>query len=36
MLSALRMESIVKEALEIGANAFVAKPFQADSIIRRV
>ncbi len=36
MLSALCMESIVKEALEIGANAFVAKPFQADSIIRRV
>ncbi len=36
MLSALCMESIVKEALEIGADAFVAKPFQADSIIRRV
>ncbi len=36
MLSALCMESIVKEAIEIGASAFVAKPFQADSIIKRV
>ena len=36
MLSALCMESIVQEAMEIGTSAFVAKPFQADSIIRRV
>ena len=36
MLSALCMESIVREAMEIGTSAFVAKPFQADSIIRRV
>ncbi len=36
MLSALSMESVVKEALEKGAIAFVAKPFQADSLIRRV
>lgn len=36
MLSALCMESIVKEAMETGASAFVAKPFQADSIIKRV
>ena len=36
MLSALSVESIVKEAFENGASAFVAKPFQADSIIKRV
>ncbi len=36
MLSALCSENIVKEALRIGARAFVAKPFQADSILKRV
>ena len=36
MLSALCMESIVREAMEIGTSAFVAQPFQANSIIRRV
>lgn len=36
MLSALSLESIVKETFENGASAFVAKPFQADSIINRV
>lgn len=36
MLSALCSENIVKEALRIGAKAFVAKPFQADSILKRV
>ncbi len=36
MLSALCSEHIVKEALRIGAKAFVAKPFQPDSIIKRI
>jgi two-component system chemotaxis response regulator CheY len=36
MLSALCSEHIVKEALEIGAKAFVAKPFQPDSITNRI
>ncbi len=36
MLSALAQKSVVQSALELGASAFVAKPFQADSIIRRV
>lgn len=36
MLSALSCESIVNEAYRLGANAFVAKPFQAESIINRV
>lgn len=36
MLSALSCESIVKEAYSLGANAFVAKPFQAESIINRI
>ncbi len=36
MLSALCSENIVREALRIGAKAFVAKPFQADSILKRV
>ena len=36
MLSALCSEHIVREALRIGARAFVAKPFQADSILKRV
>lgn len=36
MLSALCNEHIVREALEIGANSFVAKPFQPDSILKRI
>lgn len=36
MLSALCTENVVREALRIGAKAFVAKPFQPDSIIKRV
>lgn len=36
MLSALCTENVVREALRIGAKAFVAKPFQANSIIKRV
>jgi len=36
MLSALCNEHIVRETLRIGAKAFVAKPFQPDSIIKRV
>jgi len=36
MLSALCCESIVNIAYELGANAFVAKPFQIDSVIMRV
>lgn len=36
MLSAICCESIVKETYELGASAFVAKPFQADSITRRI
>lgn len=36
MLSAISCESIVKETYELGASAFVAKPFQADSITRRI
>ena len=36
MLSALCSESIVNAAYELGANAFVAKPFQIDSIIKRI
>lgn len=36
MLSALCNEHIVKEALAIGAKSFVAKPFQVDSITKRI
>lgn len=36
MLSALCCESIVKETYELGARAFIAKPFQVDSITRRI
>ncbi len=36
MLSALCNEHIVREALEIGANSFVVKPFQPDSILKRI
>ncbi len=36
MLSALCCESVVKKAYEKQAYAFVAKPFQAESIIKRV
>ena len=36
MLSALCEDSIVQEAKMLGATSFVAKPFQPDSIIKRV
>jgi CheY-like chemotaxis protein/DNA-binding XRE family transcriptional regulator len=36
MLSAQCMEENVRRALELHADAFVAKPFQADSILNRV
>lgn len=36
MLSALCNKDIVMEAFEIGAKAFVAKPFQVESFIRRI
>jgi len=36
MLSALGTEPVVREARAIGARAFVAKPFQVDSIIKRI
>ena len=36
MLSAICCESIVRETYELGASAFVAKPFQVDSITRRI
>jgi len=36
MLSALSRESIVKQALEFGADAFVVKPFQEQCLIERI
>ncbi len=36
MLSALHTEEIVKKALELGADSFVAKPFQASTLLERV
>lgn len=36
MLSALSQESSVKQALQLGANAFVVKPFQAQCLIDRL
>lgn len=36
MISAMSQRSIVEEALRTGAAAFVAKPFQVDSITKRV
>ncbi|MCM1120580.1 MAG: response regulator [bacterium] len=36
MLSALCTEEIVKKALELGADSFVAKPFQASSLLERI
>ena len=36
MLSALCTEEVVKKALELGADGFVAKPFQSDSILERI
>lgn len=36
MLSALCTEEIVKKALELGADGFVAKPFQASSLLERI
>lgn len=36
MLSALCTEEVVKRALELGADGFVAKPFQASSLLERI
>lgn len=36
MLSALCSESTVKTALQLGADAFVAKPFQAECLVSRI
>lgn len=36
MLSALSQESIVKQALQLGADSFVVKPFQAQCLINRI
>lgn len=36
MLSAVCGEAIVKESMELGADAFVAKPFQAGSLLERI
>ena len=36
MLSALSQESNVKQALQLGADAFVVKPFQAECLVERV
>ncbi len=36
MLSALCTEEVVKKALELGADGFVAKPFQPNSILERI
>ncbi len=36
MLSAMCTEEIVKKALELGADGFVAKPFQASALLERI
>ena len=36
MLSALCTEEIVRKALELGADGFVAKPFQSSSLLERI
>ena len=36
MLSALSQESNVKQALQLGADAFVVKPFQAECLVERI
>ncbi len=36
MLSAMRREEIVKKTLELGADSFVAKPFQASVLAERI
>ena len=36
MLSALCSEEVVRKALELGADGFVAKPFQAGSLLERI
>lgn len=36
MISAFSQESNVKQALQLGADAFVVKPFQAQSLIERI
>lgn len=36
MISALSQESNVKQALQLGADAFVVKPFQAECLVERI
>lgn len=36
MLSAMCTEEIVKKAMELGADAFVAKPFQSSALLERI
>lgn len=36
MLSAMSQESNVKQALQLGADAFVVKPFQAECLVERI
>lgn len=36
MLSALSKESCVRQALQLGADAFVVKPFQEQCLIERI
>lgn len=36
MLSAICGEAVVKDAMELGADGFVAKPFQASSLLERI
>lgn len=36
MLSAVCSEAVVKEAMDLGADGFVAKPFQAGSLLERI
>lgn len=36
MLSAMCTEEIVRKSMELGADAFVAKPFQAGTLLERI
>lgn len=36
MLSAMRTDEIVRKAMELGADSFVAKPFQAGTLLERI
>lgn len=36
MLSAMRTEEIVRKSMELGADSFVAKPFQAGALLERI